>query len=44
MVADFRANEGAKTRTMDFDGNDVGIGRLRDLLRTDYLELSYLRR
>ncbi|KAK4859461.1 hypothetical protein QYF36_005904 [Acer negundo] len=38
------AREGKNSRIMDFDRDDIGIGRLQGLLRTDYLEMLYLRR
>ncbi|KAK0578668.1 hypothetical protein LWI29_014125 [Acer saccharum] len=44
MVADFLVKEGANSRIMDFDGDDIGIGRLQGLLQTNYLEMPYLRR
>ncbi|KAK0585848.1 hypothetical protein LWI29_034921 [Acer saccharum] len=44
MVANFLAKESANSRIMDFDRDDIGIGRLGGLLRTDYLEMPYLRR
>lgn len=43
MVADFLAKEGAGGKIRDFEGNSVDPGRLLGLLRTDALELPYLR-
>lgn len=43
MVVDHLAKEGANGKIKTITGKNVGPSRLRGLLRTDYLELSYLR-
>lgn len=42
MVVDFLAKYGATGKNIDFDGNNIGLGRFRGLLRMDFLELPYI--